>query len=388
MEDALDTSPMAALETQLECQICLSLICEPITIPCGHSFCRTCLVQSLRKSKKQCVTCRSICNIDPVQASENIMLKNIALSINPHLYHNRMQEIAAEKLTWPTILPVFFYNVSMFPGEILSLHLFEPRYKLMMQRIATSSRKFAYVYVSPHRPLVGAIALIAHVRESEFFADGRCLVEAVLTAPRYEISDIYEESGTQGLYLAQLKPYFDLPLIPPVSTQIDTSTALPAPPVDLASVCAKLNNCRMMCSNGYENARAYDPLPPSPSLDMDPSALSNSIEFLTLSIMGRCPTNCPGEKAQFLRSQNTLERLEYCHHYLVGTNNEEMRGLGSLLRHSMGGILGWISGGENDGGENDGNENDRNQDDGNDNDGEREDLMNENENPQAEEEGN
>lgn len=34
----------------LECPLCLSLICEPLSISCGHSFCRVCLVKSLRRS--------------------------------------------------------------------------------------------------------------------------------------------------------------------------------------------------------------------------------------------------------------------------------------------------------------------------------------------------
>lgn len=33
----------------LECPLCLSLICEPLSISCGHSFCRVCLVKSLRR---------------------------------------------------------------------------------------------------------------------------------------------------------------------------------------------------------------------------------------------------------------------------------------------------------------------------------------------------
>jgi hypothetical protein len=37
----------------LECAICLSLIVEPITISCGHSFCAMCLVKTLRTHKKK-----------------------------------------------------------------------------------------------------------------------------------------------------------------------------------------------------------------------------------------------------------------------------------------------------------------------------------------------
>ena len=37
------------IEKALECPLCLSLICEPLSISCGHSFCRVCLVKSLRR---------------------------------------------------------------------------------------------------------------------------------------------------------------------------------------------------------------------------------------------------------------------------------------------------------------------------------------------------
>jgi hypothetical protein len=74
----------------------------------------------------------------------------------------------------------------------------------MMQRISSTSRKFAYIYVSPNRPLQDNIALVAHIREAEFFSgslfpkldltdfiDGRCLVEAIISFPRYSIQEIY-----------------------------------------------------------------------------------------------------------------------------------------------------------------------------------------------------
>lgn len=35
----------------------------------------------------------------------------------------------------------FSDNVPMFPGETLNLHLFEPRYRLMIQRIVNTSRR-------------------------------------------------------------------------------------------------------------------------------------------------------------------------------------------------------------------------------------------------------
>lgn len=47
----------------LECGICLSLVCDPVSISCGHTFCRTCLVKTLQRSAKRCPCCRAVCHV-------------------------------------------------------------------------------------------------------------------------------------------------------------------------------------------------------------------------------------------------------------------------------------------------------------------------------------
>ena len=49
-------------KVDFECGVCFNLLSEPITIACGHTFCRTCLVTSLERRKK-CPSCRSPCHI-------------------------------------------------------------------------------------------------------------------------------------------------------------------------------------------------------------------------------------------------------------------------------------------------------------------------------------
>jgi Lon protease-like protein len=102
---------------------------------------------------------------------------------------------------------VFFYNQTMLPGNKLSLHLFEPRYKLMMSRIVNTNRAFAYIS-SHYRADVSDVALIAELEEAEFLADGRCLLEATLKR-RSRVVEHYVEDGTQGLHFCRLEPFAD-----------------------------------------------------------------------------------------------------------------------------------------------------------------------------------
>ena len=49
-------------QADLECGVCLGLVCEAITTPCGHTMCRLCLVRALQRQAK-CPVCRSVCMI-------------------------------------------------------------------------------------------------------------------------------------------------------------------------------------------------------------------------------------------------------------------------------------------------------------------------------------
>jgi Lon protease-like protein len=90
-----------------------------------------------------------------------------------------------------TLLPIFYYNETLFPGGRLDLHLFEPRYRVMMQRVVNSTRSFAYVAnFNQYRASVGDVALVAVLEEVEFMADGRCMLQAKLSS-RMVITEHY-----------------------------------------------------------------------------------------------------------------------------------------------------------------------------------------------------
>jgi len=190
------TIPIHTIEPILECALCLNLICEPISISCGHSFCRVCLVNSLRRSKKKCPSCRSICHVVAEDATENIMIKALASTLYPSIYASRSAEMEAEKATWSSLLPIF-----------------------MMQRVVHTTRSFAYVpNFHNYCAKVGDVALLANLEEAEFLAEGNCVIRAKIRN-RYLVSEHFVEEGTQGLHFARLEKLMDSPMLPEQTMQ-------------------------------------------------------------------------------------------------------------------------------------------------------------------------
>jgi hypothetical protein len=139
------------------------------------------------------IACTILFSHYPYLTSIEIILYRTGLAINsnPAEYAARLLESETEKSSWMTLLPIFYYNETLFPGSRLDLHLFEPRYRVMMQRVVNSTRSFAYVpNFNQYRANVGDVALVAVLEEVEFMADGRCMLQAKLSS-RMVITEHY-----------------------------------------------------------------------------------------------------------------------------------------------------------------------------------------------------
>ncbi|XP_040295001.1 E3 ubiquitin/ISG15 ligase TRIM25-like [Bufo bufo] len=71
---------MADLREDLECPICLDIFTYPVTLVCGHNFCRKCINQALRRrvlGRYMCPQCRKRFQSRPV-LKKNTNLSNIA----------------------------------------------------------------------------------------------------------------------------------------------------------------------------------------------------------------------------------------------------------------------------------------------------------------------
>lgn len=77
---------------EFECSICMKLLLEPVSVSCGHTFCRACLEQSLGY-RGVCAQCRA--PVAGVQAV-NVLIRNIIADRYPCALAERHRELQEE----------------------------------------------------------------------------------------------------------------------------------------------------------------------------------------------------------------------------------------------------------------------------------------------------
>jgi Lon protease-like protein len=111
-------------------------------------------------------------------------------------------------------LPLFPLNAVLFPGQTLPLHIFEPRYRIMIQRCIEQGQPFGIVLAqddddsTPH--LIGTAARITQV---ERLPDGRMNILTV-GVERFVLQNIHEGEDEYLIGDAIFYPFKDDELIP------------------------------------------------------------------------------------------------------------------------------------------------------------------------------
>ena len=109
-------------------------------------------------------------------------------------------------------LPLFPLPVVLFPGALMPLHVFEPRYRQMMAHCLEGDRRFGLVYHDPDRfgPFEmepGRVGCTAEILKFQPLPDGRSLV-LVEGLERFRIEDGIESEALY--YEALVDEYPDL----------------------------------------------------------------------------------------------------------------------------------------------------------------------------------
>ncbi|XP_006762033.2 PREDICTED: LON peptidase N-terminal domain and RING finger protein 3 isoform X1 [Myotis davidii] len=168
--------------TDLECALCMRLFYEPVTTPCGHTFCLKCLERCLDHNAK-CPLCKdglSQC-LASRKYSKNIIMEELIakflpeeLSERKRLYEEEMEELSNLNKN----VPIFVCTMA-YPTVPCPLHIFEPCYRLMIRRcIETGTRQFGMCLGDPVKGFA-EYGCILEIRNVQFFTDGRSVIDSV-----------------------------------------------------------------------------------------------------------------------------------------------------------------------------------------------------------------
>ena len=179
---------LEAANKEVDCQVCYSVMLDPVTTYCGHTLCRRCMARVLDHSL-HCPVCRRALAIPPLLARHpsNKTLVDLLEGLSPELMAARAEAAAAEDAVGQGDLkyPLFVCTLG-FPHQPTLLRIFEPRYRLMMRRCVESNREFGILmwnrYGEPQGDL-GPVhfyhyGTMLYIIQSQLFPDGTSVIES------------------------------------------------------------------------------------------------------------------------------------------------------------------------------------------------------------------
>ncbi|KIM29535.1 hypothetical protein M408DRAFT_67860 [Serendipita vermifera MAFF 305830] len=205
----------------LKCEICLNLLAEPITTPCQHTFCLTCLQRSLDHTPN-CPLCRH--HFANISIFNLYQPSNIISSILSTITPSSQAATPTQDPDHALDTPIFVCQLS-FPDMPTILHIFEPRYRLMLRRALNSeNRQFGMIMYPAHDGVTINYGTMLRIQSVKILADGRSVIET-WGAHRFRIVNRGERDG---YVVGQTERIDDLPEA--VERELERNATLYIPP--------------------------------------------------------------------------------------------------------------------------------------------------------------
>ncbi|KAM5181855.1 LON peptidase N-terminal domain and RING finger protein 2 [Mantella aurantiaca] len=187
-EESASQSQLRAISMNLvdasdfECSLCMRIFYEPVATPCGHTFCLKCLERCLDHNP-HCPLCKE--NLSQYLASraykktlltEELITRYLPeeLTERKKLYDEEIKELSNLNKD----VPIFVCTMA-FPTIPCPLHVFEPRYRLMIRRSMETGTKQFGMCIADELKGFADYGCMLQVRDVKFFPDGRSVVDTI-----------------------------------------------------------------------------------------------------------------------------------------------------------------------------------------------------------------
>ncbi|KAM3509076.1 hypothetical protein MY10362_000785 [Beauveria mimosiformis] len=346
--------------SELDCQVCYALYHDPLTTGCGHTFCRSCLHRILDHSR-YCPICRRRLSINPLlnraSCPSNASLTRIIETFWTDELASRKRAVEAEEAArlQDFETPLFVCTLA-FPQMPTFLHVFEPRYRLLIRRALEGDKTFGMVL--PKRPRHAGdahfheLGTLLRIENVQFFPDGRCLIETVglsrFRVQRHGVLDGYAVSSVQRIDDISLEEEEATEAAEMAAATAADATPFPPPPD-----AAPRHSDDGSASGGYASSTSTTPGAARPTItvpsletmttqdlmqlatDFVGRMHDQSVPWMTdrmLAIYGECPVQDPSifpwwlgsvlpvkdaEKYRLLGSASVRERLKICCKWII-----------------------------------------------------------------------
>lgn len=177
------TFPAELLDSgDMECSLCMRLFYEPVATPCGHTFCLKCLERCLDHNPN-CPLCKE--NLSEYLATrgynktllmEEVLQRYLGdeLAERKKIHEEEMKELSNLNQE----VPIFVCTMA-FPTIPCPLHVFEPRYRLMIRRSMETGTKQFGMCIADELKGFADFGCMLQVRDVKFFPDGRSVVDTI-----------------------------------------------------------------------------------------------------------------------------------------------------------------------------------------------------------------
>ncbi|XP_041511651.1 LON peptidase N-terminal domain and RING finger protein 2 [Microtus oregoni] len=165
-----------------ECALCMRLLFEPVTTPCGHTFCLKCLQRCLDHAP-HCPLCKD--KLSELLATRNfhvtVLVEELILRYLPDELSDRKRIHDEEMLELSDLtrdVPIFVCAMT-FPTVSCPLHVFEPSYRLMIRRCMETGTKRFGMCLSSENAGISEFGCMLEIKDIRTFPDGSSIVDAV-----------------------------------------------------------------------------------------------------------------------------------------------------------------------------------------------------------------